>query len=86
MFKRVIASSGGRGIADVSDWGKVGSQINISAQEVFTLTEKFQHRSHIFRATGGIHSAALCDKGGVLVFAEDVGRTMLSTKFSVNAS
>jgi len=54
--------------------GKVESQIEISAPEVLALANKFQRRCRIFRATGGVHSAALCDNKGVLVFSEDIGR------------
>ncbi len=72
--KRVIASSGGRGFASVTPWRKVESQMNISAHDVFGLVEKFQHRSAIFRATGGTHLAALCDTSDILISAEDIGR------------
>jgi FdhD protein len=72
--KRVIASSGGRGLASVTHWRKVESQMNISTHDVFGLVEKFQHRSPIFRATGGTHLAALCDTSDILISAEDIGR------------
>jgi FdhD protein len=35
---------------------------------------KFQHHSQVYRATRGVHSAALCDKRDILVFYEDIGR------------
>lgn len=60
--------------ADVNGLAKVESQVVISAHEVFTLVHEFQHRSPIYRATGGVHSAALCDTKGILVFAEDIGK------------
>jgi FdhD protein len=34
----------------------------------------FQHRSDTFRSTGGVHSAALCDKKNLNIFCEDIGR------------
>ncbi|MCK5427578.1 MAG: formate dehydrogenase accessory sulfurtransferase FdhD, partial [Thermodesulfovibrionia bacterium] len=34
----------------------------------------FQKKSELFRSTGGVHSAALCDAHEMLVFAEDIGR------------
>ena len=34
----------------------------------------FQHHSLIYRTTGGVHSAALCDNRDILLFADDVGR------------
>lgn len=72
--KRVIAFSGGRGLASVTHWRKVESQMNISTHDVFGLVEKFQHRSPIFGATGGTHLAALCDTSDILISAEDIGR------------
>ena len=79
LFKRFITSGCGRGAtflsaADVQDLTKVESQVVITAHEVFSLVHEFQHRSPIYRTTGGVHSAALCDAKNILVFAEDIGR------------
>jgi FdhD protein len=79
VFKRLITSGCGRGAsfysaADVVGQIKVESKTNISAVEVFELVREFQHRSQIFRTTGGVHSAALCDTKSILVFSEDIGR------------
>jgi len=79
LFKRLITSGGGRGAsfysaADTQGRLKVESQIGISASEVFALVKEFQQRSHVFRTTGGVHSAALCNTKSILVFSEDIGR------------
>ena len=79
LFKRLITSGCGRGAsfysaADVGGQVKVESQTRISAREVFELVKEFQHRSQVFRMTGGVHSAALCDTKSILVFSEDIGR------------
>ncbi len=79
LFKRFITSGCGRGAsfysaADVQDQAKVESRVMITAHEVFTLAYEFQHRSQVYRATGGVHSAALCDTKNILVFTEDIGR------------
>jgi len=79
VFKRLITSGCGRGAsfysaADVIGQTKIESQTNISAVEVFELVREFQHRSQIFKTTGGVHSAALCDTKSILVFSEDIGR------------
>jgi len=79
IFKRFITSGCGRGasfysVADVHGQAKVESQIRISISEVFALVKEFQHRSKVYRATGGVHSAALCDTTRILIFAEDIGR------------
>ena len=79
LFKRLITSGCGRGVAfysatDAVNQARVESQMKIQAHEVFALTKEFQHRSQVYRATGGVHSAALCDAKGILIFAEDIGR------------
>jgi len=79
IFKRFITSGCGRGTsfysaADVQGQAKIESQIKISALEVFSLVKEFQHYSQIYRITGGVHSAALCDTTNILVFADDIGR------------
>ncbi|MGA8849608.1 MAG: formate dehydrogenase accessory sulfurtransferase FdhD [Dehalococcoidia bacterium] len=79
LFERFITSGCGRGTsfystADAQDQVKVESQIKISTLEVLALVSEFQHRSQIYRATGGVHSAALCDNKDILVFSEDIGR------------
>ncbi len=79
LFQRLITSGCGKGAsfysdADVQGLVKVESRIGISAVEIFALVKEFQHRSQIYRATGGVHSAALCDTGSILLFSEDIGR------------
>ncbi len=78
LFKRLITSGCGRGAsfysaADATSQ-KVESQMQISALEVFALVKEFQHRSQVYQATGGVHSAVLCDTKSILVFSEDIGR------------
>lgn len=79
LFKRLITSACGRGAAfysaaDARHPTKVESRIVISPQEVFTLVKEFSEHSEIFKATGGVHSAALCDTKNILVFNDDLGR------------
>ncbi|MBW2310711.1 MAG: formate dehydrogenase accessory sulfurtransferase FdhD [Deltaproteobacteria bacterium] len=74
-FQRLIASSGGRGISSLDlDHNIVESKRTITPAEIFDLIEEFVHRSDVFEATGGAHSAALCDARNILVFSEDIGR------------
>ena len=79
--KQLITSGGGR----VAIWGghystdapgqkKVTSRFSVPAAQVLALVRQFQRKSQIFRATGGVHSAALCDREDILVFSEDIGR------------
>ncbi len=58
----------------VTSGAKVESDIEISVGEVFALLDEFVQRSAVFKATGGVHSAALCDTKSILVFSEDIGR------------
>lgn len=78
IFRRIITSGCGRGAslysaADIQ-LARVESQIRVSVQEVLSLVHNFQHHSELYRATGGVHSAALCDTKSILVFNEDIGR------------
>lgn len=79
LFKRIITSGCGRGasfynIADMQNQVKVESKTKISTKDVLVLTHEFQRRSEIYKATHGVHSAALCNAKSLLVFKEDVGR------------
>jgi FdhD protein len=78
LFKRLITSGCGRGAsfynAADAQGQKVESLVTIAASEILTLAKEFQQRSQVFRETGGVHSAALCDTKGILVFNEDIGR------------
>ena len=78
LFKRLITSGCGRGVSFYSaadaTGQKVESQVKVSAPEVFALVNEFVQHSQVFKATGGVHSAALCHTKGILVFSEDIGR------------
>jgi FdhD protein len=79
LFKRIITSGCGKGAsfysaADVGGQVKVESQVRISALEVLELAKEFQRHSEVYRATHGVHSAALCDTKSILIFTEDIGR------------
>ena len=78
LFKRIISSGCGRGASFYStvdaDSQKVESRLEISVDEIFALVNEFQHGSQVYLATGGVHSAALCDTSHILVFSDDIGR------------
>lgn len=76
--KRLIASGCGgaatfHSVADATT-PKVESPMKISPAEVFALVSEFQHRSQLYLATHGVHSAALADRRDILIFSEDIGR------------
>ncbi|MEE8419589.1 MAG: formate dehydrogenase accessory sulfurtransferase FdhD [Dehalococcoidales bacterium] len=79
IFKRLITSGCGRGTSfykasDVENRVKIESGLKISGGEIMALVKEFQRRSLLYRSTGGVHSAALCEAGKILVFNEDIGR------------
>jgi len=78
LFSRLITSGCGRGASFYSATDitgkKVESLLQVSVGEILALARDFQHRSETYRATGGVHSAALCDTSNILVFSEDIGR------------
>jgi FdhD protein len=79
LFKRFISSGCGRGAsfysaADVQNQARIESSLKVSIRDVLALVAEFQHHSEIYRATGGVHSAALCDTKSLLIFSEDIGR------------
>jgi len=79
MFKRLITTGCGRGAhfysaSDAQGRLKVESRVEVSTLEVLALVSEFQRRSSVYRTTGGVHGAALCDTRGILVFSEDIGR------------
>ncbi|MFW6095486.1 MAG: formate dehydrogenase accessory sulfurtransferase FdhD [Bacteroidota bacterium] len=50
------------------------SKISLEASKISHLMKEFHKISELFRATGGVHSAALADGNEIIVFREDVGR------------
>lgn len=79
VFKRFISSGCGRGAsfysaADVTGASKVQSSLAVTRAEISSLFREFQQKSELYHDTGGVHSAALCDPKGIIVFSEDVGR------------
>lgn len=79
MFKRLIPSGCGQGatfykVADATSCKEVDSDLRISSQSALNLAKKMQQQSQLYKATGGVHSAALCDKKNLSIFSEDIGR------------
>jgi FdhD protein len=79
LSKRLITSGCGRGstfytAADAQSMRQVQSDMTLSTNIIFELMREFQHRSQTFKATGGVHSAALCSTSSILLFSEDIGR------------
>ena len=78
IFSRLITSGCGRGASfyqatDLANQ-RVESALRVPVGRILALVREFQRRSETYRATGGVHSAALCDTGHIIAFAEDIGR------------
>lgn len=53
----------------------IESQLRVSRDKIFYLTQQFQTMSSLYKRTRGNHSAALCSvEGTIIAFAEDIGR------------
>jgi len=77
--KRLISSGCGRGSSfynpqDVIDCEPVNSGFQIGYKQVIDLMKEFQEKSALFKKTGGVHSAALCNLNEIEIFTEDIGR------------
>ncbi len=77
--KRTITSGCGKGTVffhalDSLKSKAVTSNIRVKGEILFPLMRDLQDRSVLFKATGGVHSAALADTEQILVYNEDIGR------------
>jgi len=70
-----LAQIRGRGSASINAQKiSMKPEITITAGQVLSLMEDFVSHSRVFKATGGVHSAALCNADNILIFSEDIGR------------
>lgn len=46
----------------------------LAPNQLLEVMSQFEKRSHLFRETAGVHSAALADRNGIILFSEDIGR------------
>ncbi len=74
-----LTSGCGKGITFQSNESEeklpvIQDETSVSVQAIIDLYREFQKRSELFKATGGVHSAALCDNKEIIVFTEDIGR------------
>ena len=79
LFKRLITSACGRGAAfystaDAENPARLESEMTVRSSTLFDLLKKFNRGSELFETTGAVHSAALADEEGIIVFKEDLGR------------
>jgi FdhD protein len=77
--KRVVTSGCGRGqtfynYRDFSGCPPIETKMEADPKVILELMNEFQKKSVIFKETGGVHSAALCEGSKIIAFAEDIGR------------
>jgi len=48
--------------------------VRLTPDECFSLMRKMENSAEIFRVTGGVHNAALCDNNGIVLSRTDIGR------------
>jgi FdhD protein len=77
--KRTITSGCGKGtifynVLDSLRSAPLTGTLKISAARVWELNSELQKKALLFKATGGVHSAALADSEKLIYFHEDIGR------------
>lgn len=77
--KRTMTTGCGKGssfynVMDSLNCKKVLGIVQLHAQLILELMKDFNKRSELFLNTGGVHSVALGDAEGIILFHEDVGR------------
>lgn len=48
--------------------------VQLTPEQCFSLMEEMERSAEMFRHTGGVHNAALCDPNGLLLSRMDIGR------------
>jgi FdhD protein len=51
-----------------------GNRVKISVEACFRLMKEIQESAEVFKQTGGVHNAALCDQNGPVLMRMDIGR------------
>lgn len=77
--KRTVTSGCGKGTIFFNALDSLRSnpltgKLQVSAETVIGLMNSLQEKAELYKATGGVHSAALADQDQILYFCEDIGR------------
>jgi FdhD protein len=74
-FKPLVASGGGKGGGlHPPPISKIDSKMTLETSRIRALVAAFLERSDVYRSTGGVHGAALCDSKEIILFHDDIGR------------
>lgn len=78
--QKTVTTACGKGrsmlyLADFNDLAdRIDGNFKFQAAHILELMAQFNRQSQLFLDTGGVHSCALSDGSGILVFEEDIGR------------
>lgn len=73
-FIKTSGCTGGMTTARDKAFTKITDDLQIHGEDIRTLFTVFNGKSELFRMTGCVHSAALCEGNTIVAFAEDIGR------------
>ncbi|GAW92031.1 formate dehydrogenase accessory sulfurtransferase FdhD [Calderihabitans maritimus] len=79
FLKRYITTGCGKGTtfyhwADANLAKPITSNLRVTAAEILEAMRKVQQISELYKTTGGVHGAALCERDKIFLYREDVGR------------
>jgi FdhD protein len=75
-YHRRIVTSGCLGFYSNADLKvkRLKNEFNADKEDIIRLMRELESKSELFKATGGVHSSALCDKQRMVYLSEDIGR------------
>ncbi|MFH1231465.1 MAG: formate dehydrogenase accessory sulfurtransferase FdhD [Planctomycetota bacterium] len=79
LQSRIRTSGCGQGFtflcpSELEEMPPLKSTTKISKDEIIKLMREIGLKAKLYRLTGGIHAAALCDTHNIISFSEDIGR------------
>jgi FdhD protein len=72
--RRTLASGCGGSVSLATEATRVDSELVVTAGQVSSLMKQMNQHADLYRACGGVHTAALADSDTLKVVAEDIGR------------
>jgi len=79
IAKRDVTSGCGRSLnshenLDIKKLQLTSRNLRFSSETIIRFSSEFQAMSELYKSTGGVHAAALCDTNKIMIFKEDIGR------------
>jgi FdhD protein len=72
--KRHLTSGCGGGSTFSMKGTRVESDLVVTPDEIMLLMRQLQNEMDLYQLSGGVHTSALCDREGLIVVTEDIGR------------